>query len=162
MQAETQAHIETIKTAIDLLRKHVDFEAASARLVELEELSADGDFWNDQAAAQEAMREKNRLQRQVTMITDLQTELDDAAGLIELGEMEGDADVVAEAEEVIASLVTIAEKRQLESLLSGEADGNDCFLKSMQALAEPRPRTGRRCWSACTAAGASGAVSSWK
>ena len=129
MQAETQAHIETIKTAIDLLRKHVDFDAASARLVDLEELSADGDFWNDQAAAQEAMREKNRLQRQVTMITDLQTELDDAAGLIELGEMEGDADVVAEAEEVIASLVTIAEKRQLESLLSGEADGNDCFLE---------------------------------
>ena len=129
MQAETQAHIETIKTAIDLLRKHVDFDAASARLVELEELSADGDFWNDQAAAQEAMREKIRLQRQVTMITDLQTELDDAAGLIELGEMEGDADVVAEAEEVIAALVAVAEKRQLESLLSGEADGNDCFLE---------------------------------
>ena len=39
MQAETQAHIETIKTAINLLRKHVDFDAASARLVELEELS---------------------------------------------------------------------------------------------------------------------------
>ena len=129
MQAETQAHIETIKTAIDLLRKHVDFDAASARLAELEELSADGDFWNDQAAAQEAMREKNRLQRQVTMITDLQTEMDDAAELIELGEMEGDADVVAEAEEVIAALVTVAEKRQLESLLSGEADGNDCFLE---------------------------------
>ncbi|MCH2554083.1 MAG: peptide chain release factor 2 [SAR116 cluster bacterium] len=129
MQAETQAHIETIKTTIDLLRKHVDFDAASARLFELEELSTDGDFWNAQAAAQEAMREKNRLQRQVTMITDLQTELDDAAGLIELGEMEGDADVVAEAEEVIASLLTITEKRQLESLLSGEADGNDCFLE---------------------------------
>ncbi len=88
MQAETQAHIETIKTAIDLLRKHVDFDAASARLAELEELSSGGDFWNDQVAAQEAMREKNGLQRQVTMITDLQTEMDDAAELIELGEME--------------------------------------------------------------------------
>ena len=129
MQAETQAHIETITTAIDLLRKHVDFDAARTRLAELEELSADGDFWNDQAAAQNAMREKNKLQRQVTMITDLQGELDDATGLIELGEMEGDQDVVAEAEEAIASLVVIAEKRQLESLLSGEADGNDCFLE---------------------------------
>ena len=129
MQAETQAHIETITTAIDLLRKHVDFDAAKARLVELEEMSSDGDFWNDQAAAQEAMREKNRLERQVTMITDLQSQLDDAAGLIELGEMEGDQDVVAEAEEAIAGLVVIAEKRQLESLLSGEADGNDCFLE---------------------------------
>ena len=129
MQAETQAHIETITTAIDLLRKHVDFDAAQARLSELEERSSDGDFWNDQAAAQEAMREKNRLERQVTMITELQSQLDDAAGLIELGEMEGDQDVVTEAEEAIAGLVVIAEKRQLESLLSGEADGNDCFLE---------------------------------
>ena len=38
MQAETQAHIETIKTAIDLLRKHIDFDAARARLVELDDL----------------------------------------------------------------------------------------------------------------------------
>lgn len=129
MQAETQAQIDIITTAIDLLRKHVDFDAATARLVELEALSADGDFWNDQAAAQEAMREKNRLQRQIDIITSLQTELDDAAGLIELGEMEGDDEVVADAEASLAALVTLAEKRQLESLLSGEADGNDCFLE---------------------------------
>ncbi|MEC7211540.1 MAG: peptide chain release factor 2, partial [Pseudomonadota bacterium] len=129
MQAETQAQIDIITTAIDLLRKHVDFEAATARLAELEALSADGDFWNDQAAAQEAMREKNRLQRQIEAITALQAELDDATGLIELGEMEGDEEVVAEAEASLAELVTLAEKRQLESLLSGEADGNDCFLE---------------------------------
>jgi peptide chain release factor 2 len=129
MQAETQAQIDIVTTAIDLLRKHVDFEASSARLAELEALSADGDFWNDQAAAQEAMREKNRLQRQIDVIRSLQTELDDAVGLIELGEMEGDDEVVAEAEASLATLVTTAEKRQLESLLSGEADGNDCFLE---------------------------------
>ena len=129
MQAETQAHIETITTALELLRTHVNFDAASARLEELEALSAEGDFWNDQAAAQDAMREKNKLQRQVEMITGLQTELDDAVGLIELGEMEGDGDVVAEAEAAVAALVPFAEKRQLESLLSGEADGNDCFLE---------------------------------
>lgn len=129
MQAETQAQIDIITTAIDLLRRHVDFEAATARLAELEALSADGDFWNDQAAAQEAMREKNRLQRQIDAINTLQTELDDSVGLIELGEMEGDGEVVAEAEASLAALVTLAEKRQLESLLSGEADGNDCFLE---------------------------------
>merc|ERR1711991_390555 len=63
------------------------------------------------------------------MITSLQTELNDAVELIELGEMEGDTDVVSEAEAAIAALVPMAEKRQLESLLSGEADGNDCFLE---------------------------------
>ena len=129
MQAETQAKIDAITATIALLRKHVNFEAAQARLAELEEMSASADFWNDQATAQDAMREKNRLERQVAQIQELQREMDDAAELIELGMMEGDDDVVAEAEASLTMLVTIAEKRQLESLLSGEADGNDCFLE---------------------------------
>ena len=160
MQAETQAHIDTISSTLDLLRIHVDFDAASARLVELEALSAEGDFWNDQAAAQNAMREKNKLQRQVDMITNLQVELNDAVELIELGEMEGDTDVVSEAEAAIASLVPLAEKRQLESLLSGEADGNDCFLEVHAGAGGPRRRTGHRCWCGCIVVGANGAVSS--
>ena len=61
MQAETQAKIETITATIELLRVHVGYEAAVARLSELELQSAEVDFWNDQAVAQEAMREKNRL-----------------------------------------------------------------------------------------------------
>jgi len=129
MQAETQANIDAVRASIELLRTHVDFDAAQARLDQLETLSASPDFWNDQASAQDAMREKNRLERQLEMITTLQSELDDAVGLIELGEAEGDMEVVAEAEEAIGRIVQIAEKRQLESLLSGEADGNDCFLE---------------------------------
>ena len=129
MQAETQAKIESITATIELLRVHVGYEVAMARLAELESQSAEADFWNDQAVAQEAMREKNRLERQLTMITSLQSEMEDAVGLIELGEIEGDQDVVAEAEEALAQLAVVADKRQLESLLSGEADGNDCFLE---------------------------------
>lgn len=129
MQAETQAKIDAITSTLELLHKHVNFEVATARLTELEALSAGADFWNDQANAQNAMREKNQIERQLGMITSLQTEMDDAVGLIELGEMEGDDEVVAEAEAVLAELVKVAEKRQLESLLSGEADANDCFLE---------------------------------
>ena len=129
MQAETQAKIESITATIELLRVHVGYDVALARLAELEAQSAEADFWNDQAVAQEAMREKNRLERQLNMITSLQNEMDDAVGLIELGEIEGDQDVVAEAEEALVQLAVIADKRQLESLLSGEADGNDCFLE---------------------------------
>ena len=129
MQAETQAKIESITATIELLRVHVGYDVALARLAELEAQSSEADFWNDQAVAQEAMREKNRLERQLDMITSLQNEMDDAVGLIELGEIEGDQDVVAEAEEALVQLAAIADKRQLESLLSGEADGNDCFLE---------------------------------
>ena len=72
MQAETEAKIASIIATIELLRVHVGYEAATARLAELEMQSAEADFWDDQAVAQEAMREKNRLERQLTMITSLQ------------------------------------------------------------------------------------------
>ena len=49
--------------------------------------------------------------------------------LIELGEKEDDGEVVSEAEANIAALAKICEKRQIQSLLSGEADSNDCFLE---------------------------------
>jgi len=129
MQAETAAKIEIIKTAIDLLRKHVKYDDAKARLTSLEAASSDGDFWNDQASAQETMREKNRIERQLSVIDNLQSEMDDAVELLELGAAEGDDEIVIDAEEILSKLVTVAEKRQLESLLSGEADGNDCFIE---------------------------------
>jgi peptide chain release factor 2 len=129
MQAEIAANVDIIETAIDLLRKHVKYDVAKERLAALETEITAPDFWNDQAIAQDTMREKNRLERQLDVIDSLQKEMDDAVGLIELGTAEGDSEIVAEAEASLAKLVNIAEKRQLESLLSGEADGNDCFIE---------------------------------
>ena len=129
MQAETTAKIDIIKTAIDLLYKHVKYDDAKAQLASLESVISDGDFWNDQASAQETMREKNRLERQLAVIDALQLEMDDAIELLELGTAEGDDEIIDDAEASLTKLVAIAEKRQLESLLSGEADANDCFIE---------------------------------
>jgi peptide chain release factor 2 len=129
MQAETQAKIDVISSTLELLRKHVNFDEAVKRLEDLEAQTTMPDFWNDQAVAQNVMREKNRLERQINLIRDMQAEMDDCVGLIELGLAEGDDDVVAEAELALSKLVDEADKRQLESLLSGEADANDCFLE---------------------------------
>ena len=129
MQAETTAKIDTIKTAIDLLCKHVKYYDDKAQLANLESVISDGDFWNDQASAQETMREKNRLERQLAVIDALRLEMDDAIELLELGTDEGDEEIIYDAEASLTKLVAIAEKRQLESLLSGEADANDCFIE---------------------------------
>ena len=129
MQAETTAKIDIIKTAIDLLCKHVKYDDAKVQLASLESVISDGNFWNDQASAQETMREKNRLERQLAVIDALQLEMDDAIELLELGMAEGDEEIIDDAEASLTKLVAIAEKRQLESLLSGEADANDCFIE---------------------------------
>ena len=75
------------------------------------------------------MRERTRLDGALQSFRDIEQELSDTVELIELGEAEADADVVAEAESALAALRDNVARRELESLLSGEADGNDCFLE---------------------------------
>ncbi len=75
------------------------------------------------------MRERTRLDGALQSFRDSEQELSDTVELIELGEAEADADVVAEAESALAALRDRVARRELESLLSGEADENDCFLE---------------------------------
>jgi len=86
-------------------------------------------LWNDQVAAQKVMRERTRLATQTGSVKTTERELEDALTLIELGEAEGDPATVSEGEAMLARLAEQAEKRQLETLLSGEADANDCYLE---------------------------------
>lgn len=75
------------------------------------------------------MRERGALDDAISSYRRLEQELEDAITLIELGEAEGDAEIVAEAEAALQALKIEVEKRQLESLLSGEADANDCYME---------------------------------
>jgi len=75
------------------------------------------------------MRERNRLSARIDGVRALERELDDALTLIQLGEGEGDEATVAEGEAGLRRLAEKADKRQLETLLSGEADSNDCYLE---------------------------------
>jgi peptide chain release factor 2 len=86
-------------------------------------------LWNKQAAAQRIMRERTRLAGQIDGVKALERELEDALTLIELGEGEGDAATLAEGEAALRRAAAEAEKRQLETLLAGEADANDCYLE---------------------------------
>ena len=75
------------------------------------------------------MRERQQLEEAITAITGLEQSLADNVELIELGEEEGDGDVVAEAEAALKALSQELERRQIESLLSGEADNNDTYVE---------------------------------
>ena len=96
---------------------------------ELNALAEDPALWNDPERARAAMRERTRLDDAISGYRAIEAELADGIALIELGEAEGDADVVADAESSIAELARKADRLRLESLLSGEADANDAFLE---------------------------------
>ncbi|MEX0851912.1 MAG: peptide chain release factor 2 [Bauldia sp.] len=129
MRTEIATIVDEIKQALALLRGHLDLDRAKARLAELNAAAEDPDLWKDSARAQNVMRERQRLADAIAAIERLEKELSDQSELIELGEAEGDRAVVAEAEQALRALKVEAERRQIEAMLSGEADGNDAYLE---------------------------------
>jgi peptide chain release factor 2 len=75
------------------------------------------------------MRERTHLDTAVNGYRALERELQDSIDLIAMGEEEGDQTVVTDAENTLLALKSRAAKLELESLLSGEADANDCYLE---------------------------------
>ncbi len=75
------------------------------------------------------MRERTRLENSLGAIDTLARELADNVELVELGEAEDDTDVVGEAEAALVALRKNAAQAEVQTLLSGEADANDCFLE---------------------------------
>jgi peptide chain release factor 2 len=75
------------------------------------------------------MRERNALEEQVAAIKRLERDLEDGITLIELGDAEGDQASITEGEAAIRAVQTEAARLQVETLLSGEADGNDSYVE---------------------------------
>ncbi len=75
------------------------------------------------------MRERNKLDQAMGGYHALAQELADGTELLAMAEGEGDGAMIAEAEQSLLALQAKAAQRELESLLSGEADGNDCYLE---------------------------------
>jgi len=92
-------------------------------------MAEDPTLWNDTANAQRVMQERTALEDQLSAIGRIERDLEDQVGMIELGEAEKDQQVITEAEETLKRLKTEVARRELEALLSGEADGNDSYLE---------------------------------
>ncbi len=75
------------------------------------------------------MRERQRLESQISTIKSIEQDLADNIDLIELGEMEDDKEVIEDAEKALTQLKEDLARRQIDTLLSGEADENDTYLE---------------------------------
>jgi peptide chain release factor 2 len=129
MRAEAQAHVDQIRSALDLLRRFLDWDRALKRLDELNAKVEDQALWNDPKAAQEVMRERRRLEEAIGATRSIQQELDDNVELLEMAESEGDEAMEADAIASLAELAERAERDKVTALLAGEADANDTYIE---------------------------------
>ncbi|MBO39884.1 MAG: peptide chain release factor 2 [Rhodospirillaceae bacterium] len=129
MRAETQTLIDEIQRSLVLLRRHLDWDNALRRLDELNAIAENPNLWSDQSKAQGIMRERTKLEQSIEEVREIEQELEDNITLIELGETEDDEGTLNEVDAMLELLRARSAKRELETLLSGEADSNDCFLE---------------------------------
>ena len=89
----------------------------------------DPNLWNDAQEAQKLMRERQQLDDSIAGVKRLEQAMNDNIELIEMGEEEDDESVVKDAEDQLKALKTEAARRQVEAMLSGEADSNDTYVE---------------------------------
>src|SRR5690606_22810069 len=129
MRAEGQAHIDRIDAALALVRQSLDWERALRRLDELNARVQDPALWDDPKEAQAITREQKRLESAIGTVRQIGSEKDDAIEFVEMGEAEGDDDVVAEGLASLARLAVRADADKVQGLVGGEADAEDTHLE---------------------------------
>jgi peptide chain release factor 2 len=75
------------------------------------------------------MRERQQLDDGISGVRVFEKQLTENVELIELGEMEGDQEIITDAETALKGMLAEANRRQVEAMLSGEADGNDTYVE---------------------------------
>ena len=129
MRAEITNIVESIRKSLKLLAQRLDYETSPYRLEEFNAMIEDPSLWDDQERAQKLMRERQLLIDALSTYEGIKQDLSDNLEMIELGEMEGDTQVVSEALAALKDLGLAATEKELEALLDGEADSNDTFLE---------------------------------
>ncbi len=110
------------------LRTIFDVPALNAKIDDLEQLSAQPDFWDDQAKAQKLLQELNDYKSNLSQVEGWGTQLGDAQAILELLELEQDDALLNEAETTVEQLTRALDLWELQQLLSGPYDKEGAVL----------------------------------
>ncbi|PNK06662.1 peptide chain release factor 2 [Cylindrospermopsis raciborskii S07] len=105
-----------------------DVPAVKAKIQDLEQISAQPEFWEDQNQAQQTLQELNDLKSHLDQYYHWQTDLEDTKAVVELLELEADEGLLQEAETTINQMHRDLDQWELQQLLSGPYDSQGAVL----------------------------------
>ena len=111
-----------------MLRTVFDVPALNARKLDLEQIAAQPDFWNDQQKAKKQMRLLDEVRDQLNKLIEWQNILQDAGAVLELNNFEQDDELLTEAQNGLNKLEAELDLWELERLLSGPYDKDGAVL----------------------------------
>jgi peptide chain release factor 2 len=106
----------------------IDPVGLKVEIAELQEAVSAPDLWDDTDNAQRVTSRLSALQSDVDRVEELRSRLDDLAVLVQLGQEEGDAASMAEAETELNGLRRAIEALEVRTLLAGEYDEREALV----------------------------------
>jgi peptide chain release factor 2 len=122
------AEIKQLRATMSTIEHVLDLDAMRKEIDELGVQVAAPDLWDDQENATRVTGRLSALQGEVDRITELGRRIDDLEVLVELGQEEGDAASLAEAEAELGKISKTVEALEVRTLLSGEYDAREALV----------------------------------
>ncbi|TWH40204.1 peptide chain release factor 2 [Dulcicalothrix desertica] len=119
---ELKREIETLSRRLGKTQDYLDLPALTAKIQDLEQVSAQPEFWNDQTKAQQTMQELDEVKAHLSQYQQWRRNLEDTKAVVELLELESDEGLLKEAETTVNKLNRELDNWELEQLLSGTYD----------------------------------------
>lgn len=116
------------KPTLEELHEALNIDGSRQEYDRLQDESAQDGFWNDMEHSQKVAQQIKRLENKLHGYDKLCADWEDAMTLCEMAIEEDDESLLEELTEAYTKLETEIADRRLETLLSGEYDGNNAIL----------------------------------
>lgn len=106
-----------------------DPEALQRELETLNEKAEDPALWQNQDEAKAVLQARTRVSDLLESFANIGTQKNELVEMAELAEDEGDESLLSDCIKSLKKLAETSERFALESLFSGEADANNCYIE---------------------------------
>ncbi len=117
------------KEPLKQLGASLDLDNKQKRIMELDRMMEEPDFWKDPDKANKLSTEAKHLKDDIKNFRELEREYDDIEAMIEMGEEEDEASLVPEIRDMLSSFSEKLESMSTQLLLSGEYDNMNAILR---------------------------------
>mgnify|MGYP000412970303 FL=1 len=124
-----KAELNTKSEPLKQLEQALDLENKKKRILELDRMMEEPDFWSDAEQANRLSTEDRHLKDEVEGFHRLQQSYEDIDALIQMGREEEDASVISEIKTLLEEFSTELDNMNTTLLLSGEYDSMNVILR---------------------------------
>ena len=125
---EYKVKLENMEPKLTALGESLGLESAREELERLHAMAASEGFWNDTANSQKVTKQTRLLETKIASFEKMCADREDLLVLCEMAIEEDDDSMLSELEEGYAALEQEMEEARLETLLTGEYDGNNALM----------------------------------